>query len=454
MSSKAMLLPDDADSDASGVDTVGYYLPDCNLPSAPSSAIFDSETSLDGSFSGADGWETSSTMQDFSATDEESLVGSYLDSSTLMPIIDNQKNDPIGLGDLAPNVFIDNVSPISSCTGSDSETDGLPSFPNIEDNPDVIIDEDGIKQHVCVKCQRKIENQGIFINGKYYHANCAICCQCRRKLDPPNCVMSREVMICTECWKHVDGNRVCSACGLSIEFSDMVAVSEAHGIYHTHCLSCTRCHNQITRSDMRIVDKTILCSGCAFRCERSLCNVCKKPIVGDLVRVGGVDYHKEHFMCMTCGCVLKGNAYVIHHNKAFCFEHGKIYLETCAYCKSRILGVWDEPIRWRGKVMHASCMKCRICGVNVKPKLAKSFHNRPHCSRCYQMRKDQEGLMKCKHHIPEKTAQMRRELEARNVVVQYPEYTPHEERFLTAGPKSVDVLVSQESGDHAGFVMH
>ena len=42
MSSRAMLLPDDPESDASGVETVGYYLPDCNLPSAPSSAIFDS----------------------------------------------------------------------------------------------------------------------------------------------------------------------------------------------------------------------------------------------------------------------------------------------------------------------------------------------------------------------------------------------------------------------------
>lgn len=108
----------------------------------------------------------------------------------------------------------------------------------------------------CQICEEKIEKDGAFINGFYYHKKCLACSKCGKKLGQlQKCFMYQENLMCEDC-VHVDLSQinVCKICGQKIfNQSEEVELPNKQKV-HSSCTSCYMCGKQLPLDQMIIID--------------------------------------------------------------------------------------------------------------------------------------------------------------------------------------------------------
>ncbi|OHS98187.1 hypothetical protein TRFO_09060 [Tritrichomonas foetus] len=356
----------------------------------------------------------------------------------------------------------------------DSVNDNLPqlpvqpsldSIPSLEGRassgnlPEIIvpssfpIDAEGIPVNTCEICRQPIEYDGLFANGIYYHKSCAKCSICRCQVEEPKCAYLKDNLCCLNCVSKnnyntnvlrksqgrsssqdsFNGFKKCMVCDEILDGTKSFDTINDELYVHSNCLSCYECSKIIMKGQQKKMNNKIFCRRCYAVVRERICDICKEPTIGDFVKCHKKFYHREHFKCSVCEEILKGNNYVIHHNKLFCPTHGQFYTSHCAFCKGSLFSTNEERIRFSGKTYHTVCFICRVCGVELKQTNAKLFHSRPHCQECYnrRIRETSSGNeQKRHHHYPNQAQERRTRFKEDGMKVTLPVYTKPNNRFL------------------------
>ena len=294
--------------------------------------------------------------------------------------------------------------------------------------PDDAEDSGKLRLRVCCICQEKICDPGYFANGMYMHINCATCRICGADIVLPKCVFFKDFLTCTDCAVRQENHRMCSVCGMCLDgLKEVVHREETDDDVHANCFRCVACGARLG-SEFSFVRGEFCCDECVRNAK--VCAKCGEPVLVDGARCHGKWYHRDHVQCSVCGCGIAGNCCVAHHNRLYCMEHGSIYNQTCSYCKGDIDQLVEDVRRWRGKMYHDECFVCRVCSRKLKGLDVKAIHNRPHCTRCADMRLN-DGSAEKHRHIPSESDARRHAYEERcNEKFEYPEYTEKNERML------------------------
>jgi hypothetical protein len=135
------------------------------------------------------------------------------------------------------------------------------------------------------------------------------------------------------------------------------------------------------------------CGRCGPIVKGRVCAQCRNPVTGRFVADRGRIFHPDHFKCRTCGKVLKGHSYVMHHDRYYCPLDGQCYLRACAQCKAEFFpGREGDKVKWHHKLYHSRCFCCRVCCEKCDPQTAKAVHGRPHCDQCYSQRVEERDV--------------------------------------------------------------
>ena len=87
-------------------------------------------------------------------------------------------------------------------------------------------------------------------------------------------------------------------------------------------------------------DGEYYCEVCYVEKFGKKCSYCQKVILGEGLRFGEENYHRECFMCSKCGVKLGQGAAHSIKTKPVCEDcYNKQFLETCFVCKQTVTGV-------------------------------------------------------------------------------------------------------------------
>lgn len=356
-----------------------------------------------------------------SVSDMMLSVDSFPDQERILPEIPIQSSME-SLPELMPQEFI-------SSNNSSGNIMLLPA--NIAENP---VNADGIPVRKCEICRRPIEYDGLFAFGNYYHKSCAQCSKCKQRIDTKKCAFIKDQLVCLKCAKRNGELDNCNVCYQTLDGTTKeIEIPEFETKIHNHCLTCYECNRSMVKGHV-VFGNYILCKKCYNEVNEKKCCTCNEPIVGNCIHKFQRYYHPSHFTCHTCHVILKGNNYITHHNDVYCPQHGQKFLDRCQYCKQFLYLTNEDLTKWKGKIYHRACFKCRICGVELSPNMTKNYNGRPHCSICYSKRKaeEEENTKSRTHrHIPEEADDRRKRFKNGNYkVFEFPQYTPKSERNL------------------------
>lgn len=293
-----------------------------------------------------------------------------------------------------------------------------------------------LPSRTCEICKQTIEDDYTFINGGYYHPQCVKCYGCQSYLDDNNAYIYQEHLMCKDCILK-DHNTKCKACGQQILGALELIRTNAGDNYHVNCLTCFSCAEPLAGKQYKEAEGKLFCTKCIDKIRKRKCADCGNYILdSNYVFHNKQFFHREHFKCAMCSCVLKGDMFVTHHNKFYCIDHGSCFLDSCSFCHQRFNVVCDK-IKWRGKYYHKDCFVCRVCGEKLEVASTKSYHNRPHCTKCYDMRvKLQPDSNRDHQHMPANSIEIRNSAKKMKNVIEY-RRSPRGENALEGPPQIV-----------------
>ena len=287
----------------------------------------------------------------------------------------------------------------------------------------------------CHVCHKLIGCDGFVANGVYFHAACVQCAMCHSPLKGPRCAFMKDAILCCNCAVQRAPINHCRVCGLGCDGLDaIVARKETVDIIHAKCFNCYLCGKKMDYGTHTFVQGCYMCRSCDKVVRERVCAKCGELVVEGGAKMLGKWYHCEHFLCCECGCQLHGNCFVAHHNRPYCMKCGGLFRKMCAYCKKELDEEIESVVRWRKKKYHVDCFVCWMCGRKLVLPHVRGVHNRPHCLRCYEMRK-QEGFGEPRH-VVWKTNERRQNYEDElQEKFSYPQYTSEADKFLTVTVK-------------------
>ena len=257
---------------------------------------------------------------------------------------------------------------------------------------------DGLPIRNCELCERPVELDGLVANGLYYHKLCANCTKCGQRIQGNRCAMFKGKLFCVACVAVAGPLEKCPVCGMFLDGSEKeMSIPEIKLNIHANCLCCQSCSRTLGKGQHMLLGDRIYCRRCFPAARERVCRACKETIEGRYVKCKGCFYHVEHFKCAVCQKILCGNNYIVHHNKPYCPEHGRVFVGRCKYCKGRVLPT-DMYVKWQDALYHAECLVCRVCGAHLIPSSAQLFHNRPHCQVCLNLRREEMKCVSGKRH--------------------------------------------------------
>jgi len=233
----------------------------------------------------------------------------------------------------------------------------------------------------CAICSQSIETDMIFIGGQFFHVSCVSCNICGCFFNEKECFKCCGHHVCNECLLTI---KQCRCCGDPI-ISRNESILIDGSFYHTGCFRCYECNKLIENTEYQFSNGIIYCNDCSIYIKNRNCDSCGNTIFGRCIKKCNKYFHTEHFVCDICRRILKGNNYLVHHNKFYCMKHGQFLVNCCHYCKSPI-SFNDQKVHWKQRVYHPNCFVCRICGIHLETKTCKSIHGRPHCLECFNIR--------------------------------------------------------------------
>ena len=181
-------------------------------------------------------------------------------------------------------------------------------------------------------------------------------------------------------------SQVCCKCGKPIGAAFLKAFDR---LWHEECFTCTACHHPIR--DMKYARKGLdpYHADCLALDQGDICFKCLQAIVGPVTSALGKKWHAECFTCGACKRPITEKAFtavgdVPYH--AACEPPRSVTPpapgteEVCAGCQRPIVG--GVTTTALGKVWHADCFVCCLCGRPIREDKFKTDNGKPQHINC------------------------------------------------------------------------
>jgi len=149
---------------------------------------------------------------------------------------------------------------------------------------------------------------------------------------------------------------------------------------HPEHYRCEECGCEFTGGNCNEYEGKLYCYMDYLKLLKSICEHCKKPIVGRSVTAMGRVWHPEHFMCFTCKEPFQGSSFFERAGKAYCDVHyHQQFGHACFKCNKTIAG---EGIVALGKHYHPEHFCCTGCEKPLGKEIC-DWDGKPICPNCF-----------------------------------------------------------------------
>jgi len=242
-------------------------------------------------------------------------------------------------------------------------TDQKEKVSNRSNNEIPVMIEDVTEYDIdCIKCEgcsKPMEkgNEISLSNGLCWHYKCFNCDNCGVDVSEQKYAVERGCLLCAPCiQKKV--RTTCYKCVLTIEMEDTKLIVDGRE-FHKSCFACSVCSVQL-ESVYGCKEGQYFCESCYIEKFGKKCAQCEKVILGEGLRFGESNFHRDCFTCSDCSCALQqGSVHSIRQRPVcpLCYE--KQFLDSCKVCQQTVA----EGLKFRDQKFHHACFKCRHCDL-------------------------------------------------------------------------------------------
>lgn len=200
-----------------------------------------------------------------------------------------------------------------------------------------------------------------------YHAECFKCSVCAMALSGKPYVLHDDGKFYCEADYAVAIRPKCAHCEETI-LDDYITAMDRD--WHEDHFLCSDCGEGFPEGRFHVFDDHPYCSPCYDKKIAMSCGNCGKAIQEqDMYEAVGNKYHLECFVCQTgLHKIADGESFALFADKIYCPKHFMEKLQTlCSVCKKPIVG---ELLSVGGAQLHPACWKCRVCQSALSPQTA------------------------------------------------------------------------------------
>ncbi len=161
----------------------------------------------------------------------------------------------------------------------------------------------------CVSCEEMVIGKVLNVNSKPHHPECFTCCECNKSLVGIQFVEKDEQLYCADDYYNVFAPRCYNCHGMIKDKCVTTGMEDQRRTYHPQHFICTGCGTSLVAKNMQYkcdLEGDPFCAPCFGKrliyhdAEEHPCSMCKKPIVGEYLKIKGQYIHPEHYQCEVC----------------------------------------------------------------------------------------------------------------------------------------------------------
>ncbi|KAI8384987.1 uncharacterized protein BYT42DRAFT_564301 [Radiomyces spectabilis] len=221
----------------------------------------------------------------------------------------------------------------------------------------------------CAGCDKPISGMAITAAGSKWHADCFKCRHCGQDLEhiafyekdgQPYCALDYHELFSTRC----------DYCNTPIEEKSISALGKHYHVGHFFCRECGKPFDE--SSAYMVHEGHPYCEKDYLNKYGHKCMGCGEYIMGEFLGALDGDWHKECFVCASCGKAFTSATFYVRNNKPFCEEHFQQVskseaVKTCHGCGELIDG---REVTAFGKHYHLNHFQCALCSKLLSPKIS------------------------------------------------------------------------------------
>uniref|UniRef100_A0AC35GUP5 LIM zinc-binding domain-containing protein n=1 Tax=Panagrolaimus sp. PS1159 TaxID=55785 RepID=A0AC35GUP5_9BILA len=151
--------------------------------------------------------------------------------------------------------------------------------------------------------------------------------------------------------------------------------------FHKNCFNCAQCFMPLMTGSFFNIEGRFYCEYDFAKNYAPLCRICKKYVLGRVIKTVKGHYHPKCLTCDDCGDVIENQLY-FDMMKNLCQNCHKTTKkpDMCVKCKIPVLE--EERLWYRNDCWHAYHFECTKCATQLDNK-AQIWRERLYCQRCY-----------------------------------------------------------------------
>jgi hypothetical protein len=229
---------------------------------------------------------------------------------------------------------------------------------------------------VCGKCGLEITDGAVMARGVPYHNACFACEGCNVSLAGNPFLAKEGSNYCQNCY-YEKFNPKCGHCKEIIKGQYISALGKS---WHPEHFVCTTCSCALDGAYFKHDDMPY-CQEHYQELFGAKCAKCDKVITGQIFEALGKQYHLECFTCVEGDHrIEEGMSFLEHEGKIYCAEHyAEAVLPKCDVCKKPIK---SQYLKISGKTLHPECWKCAQCDCVLEGGNGAMINNVYYCVSC------------------------------------------------------------------------
>ena len=137
---------------------------------------------------------------------------------------------------------------------------------------------DSIYPTFCKRCKKQFVRgeKKLEYNGKHWHKDCFICCNCNTRIGDGSFIPRGKDIFCNECYQDVHGLK-CKKCSQYITSGGLTYQNQP---WHRSCFNCFYCKSSLIGKSFTSREDNIVCTDCVSKLFSKQCEHCSQIIKG------------------------------------------------------------------------------------------------------------------------------------------------------------------------------